>query len=289
MIRFLKRNQLDIKLYDACIQKSNSAKIYAYSWYLDCVADNWDALVLNNYEAVMPLPWKRKYFIKYIYPPAWTQQLGIFTNKAISENVVNDFMNAIPRKFKKITIQFNSKNKNNLLKLEERNNFILPLNFSKKELIDQFNNNRKRDLNKAKATSLKMEKEINKSVFLDFYLNEDKNYTLTLNQIDTLNNLLNCNNSSVNIWGIRDKKQLVAGLVWLKDQDRITYLLPIATSEAKNKGLPTLLVAELINQFSESNMILDFEGSMINGVADFYKSFGAVKEVYYTLLKYNFL
>ncbi|MDX1829997.1 MAG: hypothetical protein R3342_10675 [Lutibacter sp.] len=289
MIRYLKRNQLDTKLYDACIQKSDNARIYAYSWYLDCVADNWDALVLNNYEAIMPLPWRRKYLIKYIYPPTWTQQLGVFSKNRITQELMLDFINAIPKKFKKITIQFNSENQNNFLKLEERNNFILALNHSNEALIDRFNNNRKRDLTKAKATSLKIEKGIDINTFLDFYLSEDKNYTLTLNQISTLNNLLNSNNKSINIWGIRNKKQLVACLVWLKEEDRITYLLPIATSTAKNTGLPTLLVAELIREFSNSNMILDFEGSMIEGVADFYKSFGATKEIYYTLLKYNFL
>jgi hypothetical protein len=289
MIRYLKRNQLDTKLYDACIQKSNNARIYAYSWYLDCVADNWDALVLNDYEAVMPLPWRRKHLIKYIYPPAWTQQLGIFLESRITPELMHDFINAIPKKFKKITIQFNSENQNNSLKLEERNNFILALNHSNEVLISRFNNNRKRDLTKAKATSLKIEKEIDINTFLDFYLSEDKNYVLTLNQISTLNNLLNSNNKSINIWGIRNENKLVAGLVWLKDKLRITYLLPIATSMAKNTGLPTLLVTELIREFSNSNMILDFEGSMIEGVADFYKSFGTTKEVYYTLLKYNFL
>jgi hypothetical protein len=289
MIRYLKRNQLDTKLYDACIQKSNNARIYAYSWYLDCVADNWDALVLNDYEAVMPLPWRRKHLIKYIYPPAWTQQLGIFLESRITPELMHDFINAIPKKFKKITIQFNSENQNNSLKLEERNNFILALNHSNEVLISRFNNNRKRDLTKAKATSLKIEKEIDINTFLDFYLSEDKNYVLTLNQISTLNNLLNSNNKSINIWGIRNENKLVAGLVWLKDKLRITYLLPIATSMAKNTGLPTLLVTELIREFSNSNMILDFEGSMIEGVADFYKSFGTTKEVYYTLLKYNLL
>ena len=79
MIYYLKRNQLDDNKYNSCIKQSKNSRIYAFSWYLDCVADNWDALVLNDYEAVMPLPWRQKYVIKYIYPPAWTQQLGVFS------------------------------------------------------------------------------------------------------------------------------------------------------------------------------------------------------------------
>ncbi len=286
MIQYLKRNKIDIKLYDACIQESMNSRVYAFSWYLDCVADNWDVLVLNNYEAVMPLPWRRKIRLKYLYPPAWTQQLGIFSKENISEKLVLDFLDSIPKKFIKITVQLNSENSCSLLKLEERTNFILPLNTPKSELIKGFNKNRKRALKKAKATSFQIEKNINLTTFLNFYLGEDKDYELTLNQIETLNNLLKSNHKSIHVWGVKIDNQLVTGFVWLKSANRITYLLPIATLEAKQKGLPTLLISELINEFSNSEMILDLEGSMIKGVAGFYKSFGAKKEVYYTFKKY---
>ncbi|MCF6181148.1 hypothetical protein [Lutibacter sp.] len=289
MIQYLKRNKIDIELYDACIQKSMNSRVYAFSWYLDCVADNWDVLVLNNYEAVMPLPWRRKIRLKYLYPPAWTQQLGIFSKENISEKLVLDFLDSIPKKFIKITVQLNSENSCSLLELEEKTNFILPLNTPKSELIKGFNKNRKRALKRAKATSFQIEKNINLTTFLNFYLGEDKDYELTLNQIETLNNLLKSNHKSIHVWGVKIDNQLVTGFVWLKSANRITYLLPIATLEAKQKGLPTLLISELINEFSNSEMILDLEGSMIKGVADFYKSFSAKKEVYYNFLKYNFL
>ena len=59
MIQFVKRNQLDEDKYNACISTSLQSRVYAYSWYLDIVADNWSVLVLDDYQAVMPLPWKR--------------------------------------------------------------------------------------------------------------------------------------------------------------------------------------------------------------------------------------
>jgi len=43
------------------------------------VAENWDALVEDDYTAVMPLPWKKKYSFRYVYQPLNCQQLGIFT------------------------------------------------------------------------------------------------------------------------------------------------------------------------------------------------------------------
>ena len=85
MIHYLKRKDIDIVKYNTCIEASINTRIYAYSWYLDIVATNWDILVLNDYEAVMPLPWRQKYFIKYMYPPAWTQQLGVFSKSRIMQ------------------------------------------------------------------------------------------------------------------------------------------------------------------------------------------------------------
>ena len=93
--------------------------------------------------------------------------------------------------------------------------------------------------------------------------------------------LLAIDKKKVHIWGVQKNGKLIAALCWLKDAKRITYLLPVATPEAKKLGLPTLLVVALIQQFCESNLQLDFEGSMLAGVARFYQSFGSQKETYY--------
>jgi len=285
MIRYFKRRDLDVIKYDNCIASAVNSRIYAYSWYLDIVADNWDVLVLNDYEAVMPLPWRSKYFIKYIYPPAWTQQLGVFSKHKIEANLVKEFISSIPKKFKKITIQFNSENDLSSFKIEKRVNYVLNLNKPYEEIYKGFNNNRKRNLKKAGAEKYRIDKKIKANEFFDFYLNEPKNYQLGQDQISTIKDLLKANNKAVFIWGIREDEKLIATLIWLKDTNRITYLLPIATKKAKENGLPTLLISNLINKYENSNLFLDFEGSMIDGVANFYKSFGIEKENYFLYQK----
>ncbi|REE80445.1 hypothetical protein BX611_2087 [Lutibacter oceani] len=285
MIQYLKNNEIDIKKYDTCIELSTNSRIYAFSWYLNIVADNWDVLVLNDYEAVMPLPWRRKYFIKYIYPPAWTQQLGIFSSTHISEKLVLDFIKAIPKKFKKITIQFNSENKFKHKNVTERVNYVLPLNKSYGEIYKGFNNNRKRDLKKAIKSKFEIVKNINKNDFFNFYLKAEKNYKLNSNQLLKLKSLLDFNDKNIQVWGIYHDKNLIAGLLWLKDDNRITNLLPVASKSSKDLGLPTSFLNEIIYQFSGSNLIIDFEGSIIKGIADFYKSFGIEKENYFLYQK----
>ena len=285
MISYFKRHELDEEKYNNCIKSALNSRIYAYSWYLDCVADNWDVLVMNDYEAVMPLPWRSKYFIKYIYPPAWTQQLGVFSKNIISQNLFKEFIAAIPKKFKKITIQFNSGNDVSFLNPIKRVNYILPLNKGYKEIYIGFNKNRKRDLIRSEGIAFELDKNVKAFDFFNFFENTSKNFILHTNGIQTLRKICNQRNVQINIWGIRVNSILCCSLLWVKDDDRITYLLPLATKEAKKNGLSTLLISHLIKKHENSNLLFDFEGSMIPNVANFYKSFGVQKEIYFLYQK----
>ena len=71
------------------------------------------------------------------------------------------------------------------------------------------------------------------------------------------------------------------GLVWLEDEKRITYLLPVSTEKGQALEVGTFLLDALIRAHQGKNLLLDLEGSMIPGVARFYRSFGAQQETYY--------
>ena len=108
MISLIHREQLDVAQYDSCISKSRQSLIYGYSWYMDTVAENWSVLVLDDYEAVMPIPNRKKYTIKYVYPPFWVLQLGIFSK---SENIdESEFFDFLTKKFRFIELRLNSGN-----------------------------------------------------------------------------------------------------------------------------------------------------------------------------------
>src|SRR5579863_4442036 len=108
-IRYLTHDQIDPAKWDACISASPNGLIYAQSFYLDAMASHWDALILNEYETIMPLTWNKKYGISYLYQPAFTASLGIF-GKNLTESLVENFIHAIPRKFKIVEIALNAGN-----------------------------------------------------------------------------------------------------------------------------------------------------------------------------------
>ena len=69
MIIYLQNHEIDYDRWDSCVSSSDNRLIYAFSWYLDLVCRDWDALVYNDYQAVFPLPKRRKWSIEYIYQP----------------------------------------------------------------------------------------------------------------------------------------------------------------------------------------------------------------------------
>ena len=52
MIKYLTHNNIDKTRWDECIRRSFNGNIYAWSWYLDIVHPQWEALIENNYERV---------------------------------------------------------------------------------------------------------------------------------------------------------------------------------------------------------------------------------------------
>jgi len=280
MIAYIKYSKLDILKYDHCIANSVNSRIFAYSWYLNCVTDQWDALVLNDYEAVMPLPIRKKYGISYVYQAPWIQQLGVFSKKKLEKTLIIQFIVAIPKKIILVDYLFNSNNLFDSKFINERTNYVLDLDKDFDAIKKSYNQNKKR-ISAKNFDNFKLNKNGDISTFLRFYKEQKFNFKTHKDAFEKLEKLLHLKKKSVHIWTVYKGQNIIGALVWLKDKIRITYLIPIATTEAKKYNMPTYLVNELIKEHQNSSLILDFEGSMIDGVAKFYKSFGAKQETYY--------
>ena len=81
VIQYLPHAQINKTKWDACIAAAPNGLIYAHSWYLDEIIETWDALVMNDYESVMPLPYRKKYGVLYLFHPPFVAQLGLFGNE----------------------------------------------------------------------------------------------------------------------------------------------------------------------------------------------------------------
>ena len=279
MIRYIPAKQIDRIKYDHCVENSQACRIYAYSWYLDCTCNRWDLLIEGDYDFVMPLPVNVKYGIPYIYMPSWVQQLGLFSPNLIDENRIKSFLKALPKKILWIDYQFNANNKFPDLNTVLKRNYLLSLDQRFEQIQKRYNTNRKR-ISKNCFKEYVIEKKGSAAVFLFHYKKLNKPYHVLDQAIDKLNCLCQTGSGKVNVWNVFKDGVFIAGLVWLKDKKRITYLVPLADDKAKKLHIPTYIINELIKDYQAQELLLDFEGSMVSGVEKFYQSFGAKPEHY---------
>ena len=284
MIRLVKRKDLEIEKYDGCIAVSAQSRIYAFSWYLDIVAENWDVLVLGDYEVVMPLPWKQKYFIKYITQPFFCQQLGVFSKENLSEKLQEKMIQQIPKKFVKIALNFNSDNFLNS-KMKPKRNYLLKIEKTYEENYKKFNNNRKRGLKKAENSFLYIKEVEFDCLELIAYSNYSHlNYShLDYEKLKKLIHVLKNKENGILLGVFNREKTIIGGVLFLKDAHRLTYLFSVMNVEAKKINAATFLLSRVIKQYENQNLLLDFEGSMNIGISNFFKSFGGINENYYQL------
>lgn len=284
MIRYIPNHLIDKDKYDHCVSGATNSRVYAYSWYLNCVCENWDLLVSGDYDMVMPLPRRKKYGIPYIHSPSWIQQLGVFSGKKITEGRILKFMDRIPRKFLLVDYRFNADNPLSLDMKHERMNYILPLNKGLEQLFEGYNQNRRR-ISRLNFDDFVLEKQGRPDHFIELWESVEKNYTPGKDASEKLGELSRLNNGFMKIWSVYKNGMMVAGLLWTLTPKRITYLVPVVRQEFRKHHLHTFLINELIRSYQNTGLIFDFEGSMIPGVANFYQSFGAVKEPYYLVKK----
>lgn len=287
MIHLVKRNQINEEKYNNCISNSLQSRIYAYSWYLDVVANNWCVLVLDDYEAVMPLPFQKKIGISYISQPFFTQQLGVFSEQEISKKTIQNFLKSIPRKFLKIALQFNSENNFSKENTITKNNYILSLENEYQMLYKGFSKGRKHAIQQG----LKHQCNIEEISFSELLLLSKKHYSfkeiteIEYKKLITLVEVLKSKNK-IKIVGVKVDNVLIGGSVFMLDSRRIIYLFSAVSQLGKEKQVASLLLNNVIKEYSNTNHILDFEGSQSRGIASFFKSFGAKPETYFLLKKW---
>ena len=286
-IKYIHREHLDEEKYNQCIDSSLQSKIYAFSWYLDIVCDTWDVLVLNDYEAVMPIPWRKKYGIKYVYPPFWVLQLGVFSNEVIDEN---EFLTPLFNTFKFIELRMNTHNNFELysefLQLKQCQKLVFNTTYS--STLSHYRKDRKKDLQKAAAADLIEKWNDHPSNLIQLFKNNIGKRTPNIKETDyeNLEKLMAiCIGKKIGeILSVYDKEnKLVASVFLLKHKNSITKLISSTDLNYRKNGANTFLIDRVIFKYHKDFSVFNFGGSSIKSVASFSKSFGAETEKYHQL------
>jgi hypothetical protein len=281
-IRYYKHDAIDKVKWDACIRSATNGLIYAYSFYLDTMAGNWDALISGDYEIVMPLPYRSRFGIKYIYQPFLCAQLGAFGNE-LSPAIVDKLIDAIPASFKLVECPLNQGNFSPV-KAATRNNYVLDLKADYDQLYNNYRENIQRNIKKAYQLGCTSKKEVDVEEVIKLALTQmrtrDRSTGTNAEQFRKLYSLLRQKNMATTYGILSDKGELISSAVFFFSHERAYYILVGNHPNGRTIGASHAMIDAFIKDHAGRNMLLDFEGSDIRNLAFFYSSFDAKLETY---------
>lgn len=278
MIRVIPNNDIDRSRWDELVQKSPLANVYTFSWYLDSVCPDWKGAVLNDYEAIFPLPEKHRFGLTYLVQPVVSQQYSICSRRDLQKTEIELFKAEIAR-YKSVRLCLGQR----LFGSEsERRNSTLRLGQPYAELAKGFAENTKRNIRKAADSGLVCRQLENADSALQMFLalDEKKIYAPYKTQIGEI-----VMRAETETYVVLEGDDVYAIAFFVATETRLFYLFPASSAEGKHRSAMFLLIDFVIRKYADSGLILDFEGSEIPGVRRFYEGFGAEAEKYYFFRK----
>jgi hypothetical protein len=287
-VAYLKNDRIDRERWDEAIAASPHGIVYAASWYLDIVSPGWEALVEEDYSLCFPLTWRKKWGIRYLFQPPFTQQLGaFFRDREVSPSDLDRVLRSVPPAFRYVDIFLHHSNATGLLpgwRVIQRKTHHLPLEQSVETLRSRYSTNLQRNLKKASHLGLGVTADgsVDELIAL-FRMHRGKNIG-TLREADyaILRRLAAAAESRglLTFLCIRKNGRLLAGAMFLRSLHEHIFLFSATHPEARNTGALAAILDEFIRRQSGSPRPLDFEGSMDPDLSRFYRGFGAAEIVY---------
>ncbi|MEO8763495.1 MAG: hypothetical protein ABI416_04370, partial [Ginsengibacter sp.] len=260
-ISYLPQAKINKEKWDHCVETAGNGLIYAYSFYLDAMSKNWDGLIMDDYEAVMPLTWNKKYGLCYLYQPFFAAQLGVFGNN-LSLSVIRSFLEAIPKRFKYWDFYLNEKNLYQVpgFPMYERSNYTLNLDNSYAALSANYAKSHLRNIKRAGDAGNTLKKNIPVADIILLAREQAKNFSPISNKdYENFSNLfliLGKKNMAVTYGIYSSGQQLVSSCGWLFSHGRAYYILVGNHPNGRTSGASHLMIDHFIREHAGKKLLL---------------------------------
>lgn len=261
MIKYIKNSDIDRNQWDRVVA-GWSGQPYGLSWWLDVVSPGWEALVKDDYVAVMPLPVKHRYGLTYLVQPRFTQQIGLFGQEDTAE-----FLSKIPY----LSYDFNL----NFRNCYHASNFRIHTNYIINN-VSQPDTNTLRNIRKADRCVTY--RQVSPDDFISLWASENR--WLGDVSLELLKRLVaECSKRCMAMLiGAFSEGKMVSAIFAILTNERIILLAPVSSHIGKQTSAMFGIISHIIK--NNQDKIIDCEGSMLPGVARFYRGFGAVEQNY---------
>ncbi|OFX87407.1 MAG: hypothetical protein A2W99_07135 [Bacteroidetes bacterium GWF2_33_16] len=285
-IQYINHSQINKQSWDSAIKNSTNGLVYAVSWYLDIVSPNWDALIVDDYQYIMPIPIRKKLGRNFFYQPVFAHQLGVFSAKEITPEIVGAFIDEVSKQVDFIDIKLNNQNpvpQKNIF--YSRTTQILDLNKGYSEISTHYNRSLQSNLSKSKRVEFTYSVSENPEVLISLMHGMYKRKNVEGINSDDFSNLSKIiehaiKNDIGKIYCAYLNDQICSAMFVLNWKDR-EYTFYGTNSLGREKRSMVALMDYFIRENTAKNSFLDFCGSNIPGVAEWNLGFGAQNHIYY--------
>lgn len=300
----LERGQIEDAVWNEFIARSPQAAPYGCTWYLDVVWPGWKAIVVSKKGqmlAALPIKISKKHGIHYIFNPPFCQYVGIFFGEiekknatlklALKKRLVKAIVEAIPAEVKVFNLKF-----------APEFDYPLPFHWAGYELHTRYSY--WLDNQEGKSLIFKNFEERTRT-----YINKAVKTGLTVSSVESIEQILELAKARSaydldgsllkKLWAtlqqqktgkaleVRDETgRLHAGLIYQQFQHKIIHLFSAFDAELGNQGGMSLAIWKSIEAAGPEVQVIDFEGSMLEPVENFFRGFGT-RPVPYLQIKKN--
>ncbi len=288
-ILHLRNDEVNRKYWDECLDRHFPDLLYMRSWYLDCMAPGWEALVApgeSEYRSVMALPLRSKWGIRYLYQPFLVAQTGIVGSDNSGKSV-ESLLASIPANVRYGHYDLNEQNPAMVegWPMPLRRNRVLSLSAAYPDIRKGYHENTERNIRKAEKQRISVVRKENVADIqraIELFLQQPINRKhgkerYRLQQL--MHTALERKQLSLYV-SVDEAGNWLSSCIFLWQGRRAYYLLPVNLPASRGTGASHALVNTFIQEHAGSDCLLDFEGSDIETVDRFYAGFGAVIRPY---------
>ena len=267
--------------------------MYGYTWYLDVVCEEWNALVWpspKDLQIVMPLPVRKKYGVKILYQPLFCQYLGIFSASDLTTELVSAYLNTCRKVFNYISAYHFHPENYELIQLckhtfrngtfHEKYTQWLSLDKPFEHVRQGYSHDRKLNIRRASkfGWTIKESDDIEPMICLFQHYHESKivggvrsdSYKL----LTTLTEKLLEKKRVKLLYATKDD-QVHAGVMLVGEGEMTIYLFNAADETGRRQNARSHLLDHYFKIMAGTDVIFDFESPEVESISNFYKNFGA--------------
>ncbi|WP_041734575.1 GNAT family N-acetyltransferase [Dyadobacter fermentans] len=294
----LSRAQIDAQAWDNHIHHSRQCVIYALSWYLDVVCEQWQALIwpsAADFSIVMPLPMRRKFGRRVLYQPLFCQYLGLFSKDELSTRQCSAFLEALKTHFSYISsYAFSPEDYALYDKIRDKDvdwevfqTHWLRLDHSYDLLFSGYSKDRRTNVKRGRKAIWEIIESDDFGPLIDLF---NKNHAQRIGKIEpgayqTLRLLgTKCiQNGNGRLMYALAGRRVHAGILLVHFRGRTIYIFNAADENGRRGNARAVMLDNYIRENAGKEQVFDFESPPNQSIAGYYAGFGAEEIPFFSI------